>query len=121
MVRALDGAWLLALCTSQANAQLLAMSLTQVVRRLRLAGPVAAAPAPPPAPSPAEQLCAIARGELGEHAAQALEIIGKAGARRKDLLRAAADVEKLTRLFISKRKAEEIGERMRAVLQDEAR
>jgi predicted regulator of Ras-like GTPase activity (Roadblock/LC7/MglB family) len=119
MIRSLEGAWLLALCTSQANGQLLGMSLTQVVRRLRVAGPGAARSAPPP--SPAERLCAIVRAELGAHAAQALEIIGAAGTGRKDLLRATADVEKLTRLFISKKKADEIGERLRATLVDEGR
>jgi len=38
LARGVDGAWLLVLCTAQANPQLLAMSLTQVVRRLRLPG-----------------------------------------------------------------------------------
>jgi predicted regulator of Ras-like GTPase activity (Roadblock/LC7/MglB family) len=121
-VRALDRSWLLVLCTAPANAQLLAMSLTQVVRRLRIPGGVTPAqlrPAPPavaPPPPRLERLRAVVSAELGEHAAQALEILGAARPDRKDLLRATADVEKLTRLFISKKKAEEIAAKMRAIV-----
>ncbi len=118
-IRSVDASWLLVLCTPQSNAQLLAMSLTQAVRRLRIPVGPAAAPrgaTPPPAASPLDQLRAIVDGELGEHAAQALEILGAAGTKRKDLLRATSDVEKMVRLFISKKKAEEIAERMREIL-----
>jgi predicted regulator of Ras-like GTPase activity (Roadblock/LC7/MglB family) len=119
-LRALDRSWLLVLCTTPANAQLLAMSLTQVVRRLRIRASATPAPlrtvAPPPAPPRLERLRAIVSAELGEHAAQALEILAAARPDRKDLLRATADVEKMTRLFISKRKAEEIAAKMRELL-----
>jgi ribosomal 50S subunit-associated protein YjgA (DUF615 family) len=63
-----------------------------------------------------ERLRAIASAELGAHAAQALEILAAAGPAPKDLLKAVAEVEKLTRMFIDKRKAEEIGRRMREVI-----
>jgi len=119
LLRSLDASWLLVLCTPHSNAQLLAMSLTQVVRRLRIpiGHPAASRGAtPPPAASPLDQLRAIVESELGEHAAQALEILGAAGTKRKDLLRATSDVEKMVRLFISKKKAEEIAERMREIL-----
>jgi predicted regulator of Ras-like GTPase activity (Roadblock/LC7/MglB family) len=120
LVRTVDRAWLLVLCTAQANAQLLSMSLTQVVRRLRIPGASKTGELPAPsaaaAPSPLERLRAIATAELGDHAAQALEILNAAGPKPKDLLRAAADVEKLTRLFIDKKKAEDLGRRMREIL-----
>jgi predicted regulator of Ras-like GTPase activity (Roadblock/LC7/MglB family) len=120
-IRSLEGAWLLVLCTAEANAQLLSMSLTQAVRRLRpgapppigespLPGGAAAAPAPA---SAVDRLRAIVRAELGEHATQALEILAAAGTKPKDLLRAAADVEKLTRLFIDRKRADELGRRLR--------
>lgn len=117
VLRSLDGSWLLVLCTAQANAQLLSMSVTQVVRRLRtqLPRPVPAAPAL--APSPLERLRGVVSAELGEHAARALEILAAAGPRPKDLLRATSEIEKLTRLFISKKKAEEIGQMMREILE----
>jgi len=119
LLRSLDASWLLVLCTAQSNAQLLAMSLTQVVRRLRIpighAAPSRAA-TPAPAASPLDLLRAIVSTELGEHAAQALEILAAAGTKRKDLLRATSEVEKMVRLFISKKKAEEIAERMREIL-----
>lgn len=127
VVRPVDGTWLLVLCTLAANAQLLAMSLTQVARRLRLgAGPAPGgrgaeraqpAAAPPPAPpTRLERLQAIVQAELGGHAAQALEILGAAGPAAPALLAAAVDIEKLTRLFISRRKADEIGKKLRDVI-----
>lgn len=123
VVRSLEGAWLLVLCAPQSNAQLLAMSLNQVVRRLKLPvepppslrGPAPAAGPPPPA-SAVERLRLLVSRELGAQAEQALELIAAAGPRPKDLARAAEDVEKMVRLFISKKKAEEIGARMRELL-----
>lgn len=120
LVRTVDQSWLLVLCTAQANAQLLSMSLTQVVRRLRASprapAPVTPAAAPAAPASTIERLRAVVSAELGLHAAQALEILNAAGPKPKDLAEAAADVEKLTRLFIDKRKAEEIGRKMREIL-----
>ena len=116
VVRTVGRSWLLVLCTAQANAQLLSMSMTQVVRRLRAAAPVRPADAPAEPPSPLDRLRAIVTAELGDHASQALEILNAAGPKPKDLLRAAGDVEKLTRLFIDKKKADEIGRSMRAIL-----
>jgi hypothetical protein len=63
-----------------------------------------------------ERLRAIATAELGAYAAQALEILAAAGPERAALLGAAAEIEKLTRLFISKKKAEEIGRRLRETI-----
>jgi predicted regulator of Ras-like GTPase activity (Roadblock/LC7/MglB family) len=120
VLRSLGRAWLLVLCTLQSNAQLVGMSLTQVVRRLRISSP------PPPRAEPALQAPAASRlerlrmlvaEELGGHSAQALEILAAAGSSPKDLLRAAGEIEKLVRLFISKKKAEDIGARMRAIVE----
>jgi predicted regulator of Ras-like GTPase activity (Roadblock/LC7/MglB family) len=123
VVRTVDDQWLLVLCTPQANPQLLSMSLTQVVRRLRVGdGPTrtgefpATTPAPAPAPSPLERLAALAREQLGAQADKAVEILGKAGPSPAELLQAVADVEQMTRLFISKKKADELGKRMRELL-----
>lgn len=128
VVRPVDDDWLMVLCTLQANPQLLSMSLTQVARRLRLGAgsgsgtrtgehPLPAGPAPAPAPpSRLERLRAIVAAELGGHAAQAQEILAAAGSSTADLQAAAADIERLTRLFISKKKAEEIGKRLRDVI-----
>ncbi len=62
-------------------------------------------------------LRAIASGELGDHAAQALEILAAAGSKPKELLRATSDIERMTRLFINKKKADEIGRRMRDIIE----
>ena len=82
---------------------------------------VVAPPAAPPAtasPGPIHRLEELAREELGEHAEQALRILAAAGPRTKDQLRAISEVEKLVRLFISKKKAEELARSMRAVLEE---
>lgn len=121
LVRGMDGSWLLVLCTTQANPQLLSMSLTQVVRRLRMAParrlaapPPAVTPAPPPARS--DLLRAVVQAELGPHAPQALEILASAGEEPRALRRAAEDIEKLTKLFISTKKAGEIARKMKDIL-----
>jgi len=122
VVRSMLDSWLLVLCTAEANSQLLSMSLTQAVRRLRArspAGPAAGDVAPRrPGPAPAlDRLRAIVREELGAHAAQALELLAAAGTSPPELARAASEIEKFTRLFISKKRAEEIGRSMRQVLE----
>ena len=122
VVRSLEGSWLLVLCTPQVNAQLLSMSLTQVVRRLRMTSTSGhtgerALPAAAREATLLDRLRAVASAELGGHAAQALEILATAGQSRTDLLSATADIEKLTRLFIDRKKAEEIGRRMRAIIE----
>jgi predicted regulator of Ras-like GTPase activity (Roadblock/LC7/MglB family) len=129
VVRTVDDQWLLVLCTPQANAQLLAMSLTQVVRRLKTGDgaatgelPLAAAtarpaPAPPErGPSTVERLKAAAREQLGSQSSKALDILSNAGTSPAELLQAVADVENMTRLFISKKKADELGKRLRELL-----
>jgi predicted regulator of Ras-like GTPase activity (Roadblock/LC7/MglB family) len=117
-LRTVDRSWLLVLSTAQANPQLLSMSLTQVVRRLRVPGaaPGEAAPAAAAEPSAIDRLRAIVKAELGEHATQALEILAAAGTKPRGLVRAAEEVEKLTRMFISRKKADELGRRMREIL-----
>jgi hypothetical protein len=122
LIRSVAGSWLLVLCTTDANPQLLSMSLTQVVRRLRMApaGRPASArtPADTPAPLPSrlELLRTVVRAELGPHAPQALEILAAAGEDPGALRSAAEDVEKLTKLFISTKKAGEIARKMKAIL-----
>lgn len=113
VLRSLDGTWLLVLSTAHTNTQLLAMSLTQAVRRLK----VPAGEARAPVRSVLDRLRAIASGELGDHAAQALEILAAAGSKPKELLRATSDIERMTRLFINKKKADEIGRRMRDIIE----
>ncbi len=120
IIRSMRGAWLLVLCTAEANAPLLAMSLTQAMRRLRAqpAGgvPGGAAPARAAEPTALEKLRAIASEELGEHSRQALEILAATEPSPGDLARAVSDIERMTRLFISRQKAKEIGRSMRQAL-----
>ena len=122
LVRTVDRSWLLVLSTAQSNAQLLSMSVTQVIRRLRSPGAPRTGEFPlspvtgEVLPSVLERLRAVVVAELGQYADQGLEILNAAGPKQRDLVRAAADVEKLTRLFIDKKKAEDIGRRMRDIL-----
>jgi predicted regulator of Ras-like GTPase activity (Roadblock/LC7/MglB family) len=121
VMRAVDGSWLLVLCTTQANSQLLSMSLTQVVRRLRMAptrraAPEAAAAATARSPSRVDLLRNLVQTELGPQAAQALELLAVAGEDAQGLRRAADDIEKLTKLFISTKKAGELARKMKDIL-----
>lgn len=127
VARSLGGTWLLILCTAQVNGALLTMSLTQVARRLRASAdaPTTRAsatppPAPPPAPDPRQKaldrLRALVTAELGTHAAQALEILAAAGPGPQGLLTGAEEIERLTRMFISRKKADELGRKMRELL-----
>jgi predicted regulator of Ras-like GTPase activity (Roadblock/LC7/MglB family) len=121
VIRSLTDAWLLVLCTAQVNSQLLGMSLTQVVRRLRVPGAKARTGEHPLPAAPAEttldRLRKVAATELGAHADKAVEILAAAGPGPKELLKATAEIEKLIRMFIDKRKAEEVGRRMRAIIE----
>lgn len=122
LVRTVDHSWLLVLSTAQSNPQLLQMSVTQVLRRLRSPGAVRTGELPlkpvtgEAAPSVLDRLRAVVADSLGQYADQGMEILNAAGPKQRDLVRAAADIEKLTRLFIDKKKAEEIGRRMRDIL-----
>lgn len=133
VLRGLPGAWLLVLCTAQVNAQLLNLSLTQGLRRLQRSGVRASAPppappspvapppvAPPPAPDPVgtmrAQLVSIAEAELGQFAPQALELFERAGS-LGELASAAAEVEQMTRLFVSRKKADELAQQLRAAFE----
>jgi hypothetical protein len=121
VIRSLAGSWLLVLCTAQVNSQLLGMSLTQVVRRLRVPGSTGRTGEhtlpKPPAETTLDRLRKIAVTELGAHADKAVEILAAAGPGTKELLKATGEVEKLIRLFIDKKKAEDVGRRMRAVIE----
>jgi predicted regulator of Ras-like GTPase activity (Roadblock/LC7/MglB family) len=118
-LRSLADSWLLVLCTPQVNRALLGMSMTQVVRRLRVPGATGRTGehALPAAESPVDRLRKIATTELGAHADKALEILAAAGTGKGELLAAIAEVEKLVRLFINKKIAEDVGRRMRAVVE----
>ena len=69
-----------------------------------------------PARGPVHGVVVVEAAELGGHAAQALEILAAAGDRPADLAKAIDDVEKLTRLFISKKQAEALGRQLRETL-----
>jgi predicted regulator of Ras-like GTPase activity (Roadblock/LC7/MglB family) len=108
MIRSVADAWLLVLCTTQANAQLVSMALTQAVRRLRASvGPT---------PSARDRLRAVVQSELGAQAPRALEALAAVTDDPQDLRRAADEIEKVTKLFISVKKAGEIARRMKDVL-----
>lgn len=121
VIRSLASSWLLVLCTAQVNSQLLSMSLTQVVRRLRVPGSTGRTGEHSLPKAPAEttldRLRKIAQTELGGHADKAIEILAAAGPGTKELLKATAEIEKLIRLFIDKKKAEDVGRRMRATIE----
>ena len=120
VVRPLPQAWLLVLCTPQVNAHLLNLSLTQVVRRLQQGDARPSAPAVAPRVTAVDalrqRLIAVAQSELGSFAPQAVEIFSRANSMGA-LADAVSDVQKMTRLFVSKKKAEELGKDLRAAFE----
>lgn len=119
VIRSLAGSWLLVLCTAQVNSQLLGMSLTQVVRRLRVpgaSGRTGEHALPPATETTLDRLRKLAVVELGSHAEKAVEILAAAGQDPKEQIKAVGEIEKLIRLFIDKKKAEDVGRRMRAII-----
>lgn len=55
---------------------------------------------------------------LGKQSAKALDILAGTGNAPADLTKAVNEIEKMTRLFISKKTAEELGSRMRGILSE---
>ena len=94
------------LCEPGVSASFLTLSAGVAVKKLKQE--IVAAGADPPLPSPREELRNIIWRELGEHSGRALAILEQAGDTPEDLKRACAAITKLTRLFISKSKSEEI-------------
>ena len=104
------------LCEPGISASFLTLSAGVAVKKLKQE--IVAAEPPPAWPAPREKLRKIILRALGEHSGRALGILDQAGDSPEELTQACAAITRLTRLFISKSKSEEIERRLQAVLAD---
>jgi predicted regulator of Ras-like GTPase activity (Roadblock/LC7/MglB family) len=118
LLRTFENGFLAILCDRQVNLPLLTISIEDAVRRLRLT-PEANSNnwvSTPAVEDDAQILMNIARAELGEHATKVIEVLEAARASRDELAAAIDRSEKITRLFISRKKASEMAVKMRTAL-----
>lgn len=106
------------LCAPQINPAFLNLTANVGVRKIQqslekkeLPRPQAASP-----PPKVEKLKGVIVSVLGSQGAKALDILSAAGKTPADLLKALDEIEKMTRLFISKKKADELGSKMRDII-----
>ncbi|MBM3121662.1 MAG: hypothetical protein FJZ97_05695 [Chloroflexi bacterium] len=117
IVRPLSDAFLGILCTPRINVALLDLTTLPMVRELGQAMERRDAGLPAADTVRADRLKAAVREALGDHADKALEILAAAGTAEADLVGATDEIETMTRLFIDRKKAAEIGRTMRSILE----
>ena len=117
VIKPLADAFLAILCAPRINIALLNLTAQRVARDLRQELEQPGAQPPDPAASKLDKLKEAVTVGLGDHAFKALEILSAADPSPADLARAAEEIEAMTRLFIDRKKAVEIGKRLRAILE----
>lgn len=117
LVRGLDSALLCLICTRSINLQLLTMQLEDVVDQIR---PTLESKTPTHSPQEMEalrsEMISIAEDMLGQHAGKVVAILKNADATLDSMKDACEQSEKVTRLFIDRKNAGEMGDRMRGRL-----
>ena len=107
---------LFVLCQPEVNVSFLNLTANVVAQKLRKSneggGPAAAAA---PA-SKKERIGRLVDDELGDQAGKARDILNNAGEDRASLLKASGEIERMTRLFISKKKATDLSILIQAII-----
>jgi hypothetical protein len=116
LVKPIPSGYLAILCSPRVNASFLNLAADAAVRSLQQA--LAGTPGPSPSPQAPRsgELARVVAAELGVHSAKALEILAQAGDKPDDLALAVDEIEAMTHLFIDRKMATAIGERLRAIL-----
>lgn len=107
---------LFVLCQPEVNVSFLNLTANVVAQKLRQStqdGSASAAAAPA---TKKARLRELVDRELGDHASKAHDILDKSGEERADLLKAAKEIERMTRLFISRKKASDLSISMQAII-----
>ena len=117
IVKGLDSACLCILCTPRLNLPLLNMTANIAVKKLQKA--ISTARLQPAAPPKRERLEQAAREILGDHAKKAVDMLASVKSDAPEALQAVCDeAVRFTAFFMSKEKAEELGQRLRAIVDD---
>lgn len=117
IIKGLDSACLCILCTPRLNLPLLNMTANVAVRKLQKA--IGAAKLRSAAPPKRERLQQAAREILGDHAKKAVDMLATAKSDSPEALAAVCDeAVRFTGFFMSREKAEELGHRLRAIIDE---
>ncbi len=117
IVKGLDAACLCILCTPRMNLPLLNMTANVAVKKLQKA--ISTARLQSAAPPKRERLLLAAREILGDHAKKVVDMLASAKDDTPQALQAVCDeAVRFTAFFMSKDQAEELGERLRAIIDE---
>ncbi len=117
IVKGLDSACLCILCTPRLNLPLLNMTANVAVKKLQKE--ISTARLQPAAPPTRERLQQAAREVLGDHAKKVVDMLADAKNDTPEALKAACDeAVRFTGFFMSQEKAAELGERLRAIVDE---
>ena len=117
IVKGLDSACLCILCTPRLNLPLLNMTANVAVKKLQQA--ISDARLRSAAPPKRVRLQRAAREVLGDHAKKVVDMLASAKNETPEALRAACDeAVRFTGFFMSKEKAEELSQRLRAIIDE---
>jgi len=114
LVLPMEGGHLCLMCVPQINMALLKLRANLAIKTLQ--AQVAQAGQPQAFAALVPRLQEIVRELLGEKAAKPLEILAVADPTREGLTAACDEVGRFTRLFLNKAKADDVTQRLRAVL-----
>ena len=115
LVKNLGEGQLFVLCQPETNVAFLNLTANVAAQQLKKAleeGTLGK----PPEKTKKDRLDELVAAELGDHAHKAQEILAAAGDSRTSLLKAAQEIERMTRLFISKKKATELSILLQSII-----
>lgn len=118
-MRDVGGSLLCLICDRSVNLQLLTMKIEEVEAQIQSA--LGAMPRQPSAQDVArikQIMIGIAEEMLGEHAGKVVTVVKNSGDSLAGVAEACDQAEKITRLFIDRKNAGEMGARMRALLDE---
>lgn len=117
IVKGLDSACLCILCTQRLNLPLLNLTANVAVKKLQQE--ISAARLEPKTPPRRERLKEVAREILGDRSTKIVDMLTSAKSDRPEALQSICDeAVRFTGFFMSREKAEELGRRMRAVIEE---
>jgi predicted regulator of Ras-like GTPase activity (Roadblock/LC7/MglB family) len=107
---------LFVLCQPEVNVSFLNLTANVVAEKLRKAIKSDSPAGSGGATSKKDRLRSLLDEELGDYSVKANDILNRAGEDRGALLKASQDIEKMIRLFISRKKASELSIMMQAII-----
>jgi predicted regulator of Ras-like GTPase activity (Roadblock/LC7/MglB family) len=118
-VRDVGGSLLCLICERSVNLQLLTTKITEVETQIRSAlGSMPRQPSTGDITRIKQGMIGVAQEMLGEHAGKVVAVVKNSGDSIASLEQASDQAEKITRLFIDRKNASDLGARMRSLLDE---